>query len=232
MLDHRVVSRAAWLEARVALLEEEKALTRASDALAKKRRALPWVELQTAYAFNGPDGPETLAGLFGTHSQLVVYHFMLGDGWEAGCPSCSFWADGYDGLTPHLAARDTAFVTVANAPFDQIEAYRNRMGWSFKWVSSHGSDFNTDFHVTIPDTARTTGTYNFQNRGFPVSEAPGISVFARDRKEGPVYHTYSAYARGLDRLNAGYQVIDLTPKGRDEDGLGHSMSWLRRHDEY
>lgn len=226
-----VGTRAEWLEARLALLEEEKALTRAGDALAEKRRALPWVRLDKEYAFTSPNGPQTLAGLFGQRSQLLVYHFMMGEGWEAGCPSCSFWADGYNGLDVHLGARDIALVSVSAAPIDQIEAYRKRMGWSFTWVSSQGTDFNRDFCVTIPDEERETGYYNFANRGFPVSEAPGYSVFAR-RDDGAVYHTYSCYARGLDRLNAGYQLIDLTPKGRNEDVLAHTMGWLRRHDEY
>ena len=231
MINPQIVPRKTWLNARLALLEEEKALTRASDALAEKRRALPWVKLEADYTFASTRGPRTLDGLFGDHSQLVINHFMFGEGWEAGCPSCSFWADGYDGLVAHLAARDIAFVTVSNAPIDQIEAYRKRMGWSFAWVSSHGSDFNADFRVTIPESERETGYYNFANQGFPATEAPGVSVFAKD-EAGAVYHTYSCYARGLDRLNAGYQLIDLTPKGRDEDALSHTMGWLRRHDEY
>jgi len=231
MSTHPVVTRAAWLDARTALLAKEKAFTQAREKLAAERRQLPWVKVETQYAFDGPEGLETLDALFDGKNQLVVQHFMLGDGWDAGCPSCSLWADGYEGIDVHLAARDIAFVTVSNAPFEQIEAYRKRMGLAFKWVSSKGTDFNRDYHVSFSDAERESGFYNYRNGGFPASEAPGVSIFVLD-ESSTIYHTYSCYARGLDMLNVAYQYIDLTPKGRDEDGLPHTMAWLRRRDEY
>jgi len=226
-----IVDRNEWLEARIALLEKEKDFTKAREVLAAERRQMPWVKVEAGYAFNGADGKETLGDLFGGKSQLIVQHFMLGDGWEAGCPSCSFWADGYEGIDVHLAKRDIAFVTISNAPLDQIDAYRRRMRWSFKWVSSHGTTFNRDYHVSFTEAEKDTGLYNFANGGFPATEAPGASVFVKD-ETGAVFHTYSCYARGLDMLNVGYQYMDLTPMGRNEQDLPHTMAWLRRHDEY
>jgi predicted dithiol-disulfide oxidoreductase (DUF899 family) len=233
MTDHTVVSRDEWLAARTALLAEEKALTRRRDALAAKRRQLPWVRLDKSYTFEGPDGPQTLAALFDGRGQLVVYHFMYGPDWQAGCPSCSFWADNFDRAIVHLNHRDVTMIAVSRAPLDKLEAYRKRMGWRFKWVSSHGNDFNRDFDVSFTEDELAAGPvrYNYTEQPFPVTEAPGVSVFFRD-EDGTVFHTYSCYARGLDALNAAYQHLDLVPKGRDEADLSFSMAWVRRHDEY
>jgi predicted dithiol-disulfide oxidoreductase (DUF899 family) len=229
----KVVSRDEWLAARLELLEEEKAHLRARDALAAQRRALPWVRVETPYVFRGPRGELTLSQLFADKSQLIVMHFMFGEGWEEACPSCSFWADGYDGTTVHMAHRDAAFVAVSNCPLARIEAYRKRMGWSFAWVSCHGTSFGHDFHVSFTPQEMERGEveYNYRRGRFPSSEAPGASVFARD-DAGAVYHTYSCFSRGLDNLNVAYQFIDLLPKGRDEEGLSHAMAWVRRHDRY
>lgn len=228
-----IVDREEWTSARKALLEREKEFTKARDALSAARRDMPWVKIDKPYTFDGPDGQRTLSDLFGDKSQLIVQHFMLGDGWEAGCPACSFWADSYNGIDIHLAHRDIAFVSVSNAPIDQIEAYRKRMGWNFKWFSSFGTDFNGDFHVTFTDAEREAGPvyYNYEETNFPLSEAPGASVFYKE-DNGDIFHTYSCYARGLDILNSAYHYIDLTPKGRNEAELDFPMGWVRRHDEY
>lgn len=226
-----IASRETWLDARRALLEEEKALTRARDALAEKRRALPWVRLEADYRFTGPDGDVTLADLFGPHGQLIVQHFMYGPDWENGCPSCSFWADNFDGIAAHLAARDTAFVLVARAPFERLRAFRARKGWSLPLFSSLGSRFNHDFQVSFEEghSADAPVTYNYRETTFPAGEAPGVSVFVRDA-DGTVFHTYSTYSRGLDILNGTYHLLDLTPKGRDEaDG---PMHWLKHREAY
>jgi predicted dithiol-disulfide oxidoreductase (DUF899 family) len=221
---HRVVGRETWLNERAELLAAEKELTRQRDAVAARRRELPWVRVETPYRFHSEAGDCDLADLFDGHGQLIVWHFMYGVDWHEGCPSCSFWADGYDGLRPHLAARDTAIVAVSRAPLDQLLAYRSRMGWSFPWVSSEGSSFNADYGVS------DVSTYNYADLDTPVDELPGLSVFARDGAD--VFHTYSCYSRGLDQLNAAYAMLDLTPKGRDEAELPWPMAWLRRHDEY
>jgi predicted dithiol-disulfide oxidoreductase (DUF899 family) len=230
----KIVTRQEWLEARRALLAKEKELTRARDDVARQRRELPWVRIEKRYEFDGPSGKRSSLGdLFAGRSQLLVYHFMLGPGWKEGCPSCSFWADGYDGMVAHLAHRDVSFVVVSRAPLAEIEAYRKRMGWRFPWVSSFGSDFNYDFHVsfTPEEMAKGEMEYNFAKTKFPSEEGPGISVFYR-RPDGAVFHTYSCYARGLDPMNSAYQHLDLVPKGRDEDGLPYPMAWVRRHDSY
>ncbi len=222
-----------WRAARIALLAEEKALTRAGDALAEKRRQLPRLRIESDYLFHGPQGPETLADLFGPHSQLIVDHFMFGADWTEGCPSCSFWADAFDGIDVHLAARNTGFVVVSAAPFETLAAYRQRMGWRFKWVSSKGSTFNRDMGVafTPEEVEAGTGTYNYRDAGFPATEAPGISSFEKDA-DGAIWHSYSVFGRGLDALNPAYQLLDLTAKGRDEGGLPWPMAWLRRRDQY
>lgn len=180
-----------------------------------------------------PNGEQTLAELFGGKNQLIVQHFMLGEDWEEGCPSCSFWADGFNGTTTHLAQRDAMFVAVSNAPLAKIETYRNRMGWSFDWVSCHGSTFNQDYQASFSAEDMSTGRmqYNYRETSFPVSEAPAISIFAKDGG-GQVFHTYSCYSRGLDNMNVAYQYLDLLPKGRDEDSLPHPMAWVKRHDQY
>jgi len=226
-------TRSEWLEARRSLLAREKELTHAREALAAERRALPWVRVEKPYAFESERGKRTLAELFEGRGQLLVYHFMFPASWEAGCKSCSFWADGYDGVQPHLAARDVTLVAISKAPLARLVAFRARMGWSFPWASSAENDFNRDFGVSItPDEISSRApVYNFGTQPFGVEEAPGISVFAKDAR-GDVFHTYSCYSRGLDWLNPAYQLLDLVPKGRDEAGLPHPMAWVRLHDQY
>jgi predicted dithiol-disulfide oxidoreductase (DUF899 family) len=231
MTSHAIVDQATWLNARIELLRAEKELTRARDELSRRRRELPWVQVHDEYRFDTADGSRTLPQLFDGRRQLIVYHFMFGPDWEEGCPSCSFWADNYNGIGVHLAHRDTTLVAVSRAPLDRLLAYRRRMGWSFPWVSSLGSSFNIDFHVSFPpDPALAEPTYNFAPTENPGEEAPGLSVFLRDGDA--VYHTYSCYARGLDAFNSAYQLLDLTPLGRNEDDLPWSMAWLHRHDQY
>jgi predicted dithiol-disulfide oxidoreductase (DUF899 family) len=233
MTTHPTVSRDDWLAARQALLAKEKEFSRQRDALSAARRELPWVKVEKDYVFDGPDGKQSLADLFDGRSQLIVYHFMLGPGWEQGCPSCSFLADHFDGAVVHLAHRDTTFVVVSRAPLDEIEKFQKRMGWRFKWLSSYGSDFNHDYQVSFTEDEMAKGevVYNYRKSEFPSEEAPGVSVFARD-EAGNVFHTYSAYARGLDMLLGTYNFLDLVPKGRDEDDLEFTMSWVRHHDRY
>jgi predicted dithiol-disulfide oxidoreductase (DUF899 family) len=234
--NHTIVSRDEWIARRKQLLAEEKELTRLRDQLGAKRRALPWERVEQAYAFDGPDGRKSLVELFGDRTQLAVYHFMFAPDWEAGCKSCSFWADNFDRIVVHLAARDVAFVAISHAPFAKLDAYRRRMGWSFPWVSSGPSAFNHDFRVTFTPEEVASGEidYNFgkhrngKHAAFG-TELPGISVFARDG--GDVFHTYSAYTRGIEVVNAAYGWLDLVPKGRDEAEVG-PMGWLRRRDEY
>ncbi len=228
-----VVSREEWLVARQSHLAKEKEFTQLRDQLSQQRRDLPWVKVEKDYIFKGPKGPETLAELFDGRSQLLVYHFMFGPDWEEGCPSCSFWADNYNGVTMHLAHRDVSLVSISRAPLRQLEAYQQRMGWGFKWVSSYQTDFNHDFHVYFTPEEQDQGEsyYNYQKRHFPSSEAPGISVFYKDNT-GAIFHTYSCYARGLDMLNGAYHLLDLVPKGRDEADLPYPMAWVRRHDSY
>jgi predicted dithiol-disulfide oxidoreductase (DUF899 family) len=228
-----VVSREEWRQARRAHLAREKELTRLRDRLSAERRALPWVRVDKAYVFEGPGGKTTLAELFEGRHQLIVYHFMLGPGWSEGCPSCSFLADHIDGAVVHLAQRDVALLAVSRAPLHQIEAFKRRMGWRFRWVSSYGSDFNHDHGVsfTKDQVAKGPVYYNFEPREFPSEEAPGLSVFYKN-EQGEVFHTYSAYARGLDLLIGAYNYLDLVPKGRDEDALAFTMAWVRHHDRY
>ncbi len=230
-MQHAVVSQNEWLKARKALLAKEKEFTRQRDALSARRRDLPWVKIDKTYTFDGPQGRETLAALFGGRSQLLIYHFMLGPGWAQGCPSCSLLADHFDGAAIHLAQRDVTLVVVSRAPLAEIAAYQKRMGWRFKWVSSHGSDFNHDFHVSFtPEEMTGEVEYNYARGKFPSEEAPGLSAFIKN--DGAVFHTYSAYARGLDILIGAYNFLDMTPKGRDEGALPWTMAWVRRHDEY
>jgi predicted dithiol-disulfide oxidoreductase (DUF899 family) len=232
-MQHAIVSQDQWLAARKALLEKEKEFTKARDRLSEARRALPWVKVGKNYVFDGPHGRETLSDLFGGKSQLIVYHFMLGPGWVQGCPSCSFLADHFDGAVVHLTQRDVSLVVVSRAPFAEIEAYKKRMGWKFKWVSSHGTDFNRDFHVSFAPEEKARGKveYNYALTDFPSDEAPGLSAFIKN-EAGEVLHTYSSYARGLDILVGTYNFLDMAPKGRDEDALPWTMAWVRRHDEY
>jgi predicted dithiol-disulfide oxidoreductase (DUF899 family) len=234
MKPHKVVSHDQWIAARKTYLAEEKAFSRARDALARKRRELPWEKVEKNYMFDAPDGKQSLADLFGGKSQLIIYHFMLGPGWEAGCPSCSLLADHFDGAVVHLAQRDVSFAVVSRAPLPEIEAFKRRMGWRFKWVSSFGSDFNADYQVSFTPEEKATGKvlYNYEFiDGFPSEERPGASVFYKNAA-GEVFHTYSTYGRGLDILIGAYNFLDLSPKGRDEEGLAWSMAWVRHHDRY
>jgi len=232
-MQHSVVSQNEWLTARRALLAKEKEFTKARDQLSAARRALPWVKVEKKYVFDGHAGKEALADLFGGKNQLIVYHFMLGPGWKQGCPSCSFLADHFDGAVIHLAQRDVTLVVVSRAPLAEIEDYKKRMGWKFKWVSSFSNDFNSDFHVSFTPEEKTRGKvdYNYSLTEFPSEEAPGLSAFVKN-EAGDVFHTYSSYARGLDMLIGTYNFLDLAPKGRDEGALPWSMAWVRRHDEY
>ncbi len=224
--------RSTALAARLELLEAEKALTQQREEVARRRRELPWVPVTERYEFDTEQGRRSLAELFGDKSQLFVQHFMFGPDWDEGCPSCSFWADSFDGTVAHLAARDVAFVAVSRAPLAKLLEYRTRMGWSFPWVSSADSSFNFDFGVSFStEQQATTGVYNYRDVDQPGEELPGFSFFARNEQE-EVFHTYSTYARGLDPMNAAYQILDLAPRGRDEDDLPWSMAWLRRHDQY
>jgi predicted dithiol-disulfide oxidoreductase (DUF899 family) len=229
----KVVSPTEWLAARKEHLAKEKEFTRLRDELSRQRRELPWEKVEKQYGFDGPNGRETLASLFEKRSQLIVYHFMLGPGWKEGCQSCSFLGDHFDGPAIHLANRDVTLAVVSRAPLAEIEAFRKRMGWRFKWVSSFGSDFNYDYHVSFTKDELSKGkvNYNYEMREFPSEEAPGASVFYKEGN-GDVFHTYSAYGRGLDILLGAYNFLDLAPKGRDEDGLAFSMSWVRHHDRY
>ncbi len=234
MEPQRIVARDEWLAARKELLRKEKEHTRQRDELARQRRALPWVRVEKPYVFEGPRGTETLADLFDGRSQLIVNHFMFAPGWEEGCRSCSFRADHIDGALVHLAHRDVTLVTVSRAPLAQLEAFKQRMGWRFKWVSSHGSDFNADYGVsfTADDLAKGPTSYNYRLRERQTEgEAPGTSVFYKDAS-GDVFHTYSTYGRGDETTIGAYVYLDLVPKGRDEDGLAFSMAWVRHHDRY
>lgn len=233
MTTHPIVSAKEWLPARQALLAKEKEFSKQRDALSAARRELPWVKVEKAYEFDGPNGRESLADLFDGRSQLIVYHFMMGPDWEEGCKSCSFLADHFDGCTVHLEHRDTTLVVASRAQLPKIEAFQKRMGWRFKWVSSYGSDFNCDFQVTHTEDemADGGGYYNYRKGWSMSDEAPGLSVFTKDAI-GDVCHTYSSYARGLDMLLGAYNFLDLVPKGRDEADLSFTMEWLRHHDRY
>ena len=231
---HKVVSEEEWLDARKALLAEEKEFTRQRDELSRRRRELPWVKVEKNYVFEGPKGKETLADLFDGRSQLIVYHFMFGPDWQEGCPFCSFLADHIDGSVVHLAQRDVTLLAVSRAPLPAIEAFKKRMGWRFKWVSSHGSDFNFDYQVSFVKNEKAKGKvyYNYEMGEFPSEEAPGTSVFYKDGNSN-VFHTYSAYARGSEVLIGAYNYLDLAPKGRDETGPHHNLTdWVRHHDRY
>jgi predicted dithiol-disulfide oxidoreductase (DUF899 family) len=228
----KVVSEAEWLKARKKLLAKEKEFTRLRDQLSTERRNLPWVKVDKRYVFDGPKGKETLADLFEGRCQLLVQHFMLGPGWEQGCPSCSFMADHTDGMTVHLAHRDTTFVAISRAPLAEIQRFRQRMGWQFKWVSSNANDFNFDFGVsfTPEEKLKNKVTYNYGTQPFESDELPGISVFYKD-DASQVFHTYSTYRRGVEVMMGTYNLLDLTSKGRDEEP-GEGMAWVRHHDRY
>ncbi|MGR3759452.1 DUF899 domain-containing protein [Roseobacteraceae bacterium NS-SX3] len=232
-MENNVLSHEDWISARKALLAKEKEFTRLRDELSKERQDLPWERVGKDYVFDGPNGEETLADLFDGRSQLIIYHFMYGPDWEEGCKSCSFIADHFDPAVVHLNHRDVTMVAVSRAPLAKLEAFRKRMGWSFKWVSSHGTDFNRDFHVSFSEEEKDSGDaeYNYKKQRFPSTEAPGASVFYRD-KSGDIYHTYSVYQRGLDMFITAYHWLDIVPKGRDESSLDYTMEWVRLHDAY
>lgn len=232
-MSHPIVNNDEWLAARRALLEKEKAFQAQRDELAKARRELPWRKVEKDYTFQNAEGEHTLADLFAGCSQLIVYHFMFHPDWEEGCKSCSFLTDSYNGNVEHLKARDASLVAVSRAPFDKLSNYRDRLGWTFPWYSSSASDFNFDFGVSFtPEQLETkNGGYNYRDGAVFGEEMPGISVFVK-ADDGAILHTYSTYARGLDPFIVTYQLLDLVPKGRDEDALSFTMEWVRRHDEY
>jgi predicted dithiol-disulfide oxidoreductase (DUF899 family) len=230
---HAVVSHEAWLAARTAFLAEEKRFTRLRDELSRQRRELPWERVDKEYVFDGPNGREPLAELFGDRSQLIVYHFMFSPAWDEGCKHCSFWADNFDGIDVHLKHRDVSFVAISRAPLAKIDAFKKRMGWSFKWMSSFESDFNFDYQASFTAEARARGAalYNYSTMDIGEEDREGASVFYRD-EHGAVFHTYSCYARGIDMLNGAYHYLDLVPKGRDEDRLEFTQAWVNYHDRY
>jgi predicted dithiol-disulfide oxidoreductase (DUF899 family) len=232
-MPHQVLSHEEWLKARLELLAAEKELTRQRDALTRRRMAMPWERVEKSYRFEGPNGALSLADLFDGRSQLIIYHFMFGPDWEEACKSCSFWADNFNGIPIHLNHRDVTFAAVSRAPFARISAYKQRMGWSFPWVSSSESDFNFDYHVsfTPEEIGEGKAYYNYAVRPITASDEQGVSVFCRNER-GEVFHTYSCHGRGIDLFNAAYQYLDLVPKGRDEDGFDFPMQWVRRHDQY
>jgi predicted dithiol-disulfide oxidoreductase (DUF899 family) len=232
-VNHAVVSRDRWIAERKALLAREKELTRLRDQIARERRALPWVRIEKNYVFDGLEGRRTLAELFEGRRQLLVQHFMFGPGWEQGCPSCSFMADHSDGMNVHLAHRDVTLLAISRAPLAEIERFRRRMGWQFKWVSSYANDFNFDFGVsfTPEEQIKNEVTYNYGTQPFESEELPGISVFYKG-DAGDVFHTYSTYRRGVEEMMGTYNLLDLTPKGRDEENLSFTMAWIRHHDRY
>ena len=230
--NQNVVSPEDWLAARRKFLREEKEFSKLRDRIAARRRELPWVKVDQAYVFESPDGPVPLADLFDGHSQLIIYHFMLGSGWEEGCRGCSFVSDHFDGALAHLEARDVSFAAVSSAPIAEIRRFKERMAWKFRWVSSHGTTFNRDFRVSFTSEEVEAGKadYNFGLNYIGMEEMPGLSVFARGA-DGDVYRTYSTYSRGLDLLIGTYNLLDLVPKGRDEDPEA-PMKWVRLHDQY
>lgn len=231
MLDHHVATREEWLDARKALLAEEKAFTKARDALSAKRRALPWVRIEKDYRFDTQEGVKTLGELFGPRRQLIVYHFMFAPEWEKPCKSCSFWMDSVSGLISHLEQRDTRFVAISRAPLAKLMARAKQMGWTFPWASSGESDFNYDFGVSFkPQDLQKGASYNYERLDWKASDLPGLSTFVKG-DDGAVYHAYSCFSRGIDLLNDAYNYLDVSPLGRQE-AAKNPMSWVRLHDEY
>jgi predicted dithiol-disulfide oxidoreductase (DUF899 family) len=230
--EQKVVSQEEWLAARKALLSEEKKFSRLRDQLTQQRQNLPWVKIDKEYAFEGPDGEETLADLFDGKSQLIVYHFMFAPDDDEGCAHCSFWADHFDSVNLHLPHRDTAFVSISRAPLKKLQAFKKRMGWDFKWLSSGKNDFNYDFHVSFtPEQIRAGDVfYNYVKSDMDMEDLPGVSTFYKN-KDGDVFHTYSAYSRGIDLMNTTYNFLDLTAKGRNENPE-RPQEWVRYHDRY
>ena len=232
-MQHRVVSREEWLNARKDHLAKEKEFTRLRDELSQQRRELPWEKVEKTYIFDGPNGKESLADVFAHRSQLIVYHFMFDPSWTDGCKSCSFWADNFNNAIVHLNQRDVSMVAISRAPWEKLHAFQQRMGWTFKWLSSFSNDFNYDYHVsfTQEEITKGEGYYNYAQRKPFGPESPGLSVFYTD-ESGNIFHTYSCYARGLDMLNGAYHHLDVVPKGRDEAGLSYSQEWVKHHDRY
>jgi predicted dithiol-disulfide oxidoreductase (DUF899 family) len=234
MIDnHPIVSKQEWLAARKQLLAREREFTRLRDELSAQRRALPWERVDKRYVFQTDAGPKTLAELFGDKTQLAVYYLMFAPSWEKSCKSCAFWADNFNGITAHLAARDISFVAISRAPLPKLQAFAKRLGWSFRWVSSSETDFNFDYQVSLrpEDQAAVKGTYNYAPITEAFEERPGISVFYKDER-GEVLHTYSSYSRGVEEINSAYRWLDLMPRGRDEAGLPYPMAWVKHRDEY
>lgn len=232
MTDHQIVTHDEWIAARRRFLEREKEFTRLRDALSHERRELPWERVEKEYVFEGENGRETLADLFGKRSQLIVYHFMFDPDWQIGCRGCSFWADNFNGIIPHLNQRDVSLVAVSRAPLQKLQAQAKSFGWTFKWVSSFGSDFNFDYNVSFSAETLALGEalYNYTTQKITGTELPGISVFFKE--DDRIFHTYSTYGRGLDMLNTAYHYLDTAPKGRDEDGLPFRMAWVRHRIAY
>lgn len=233
MKSHKTVSHQEWIEARKVFLAKEKEFTRLRDEISRERRELPWEKVEKDYLFDGPDGKESLADLFAGQDQLIIYHFMFGPDWQAGCKACSYMADHFNPAVIHLKYRGVTMLAVSHAPSDKLQAFKKRMGWSFKWVSSMNSDFNRDFHVSFTQDELDSGEtyYNYRKKRFPSTEAPGASVFYKN-EAGEVFHTYSVYERGLDMFITAYHYLDIVPRGRDEDSFSYTMEWLRLHDEY
>jgi predicted dithiol-disulfide oxidoreductase (DUF899 family) len=231
--EHKVVPHKEWITARKAFLVKEKKFTRLRDELSRQRRELPWEKVEKEYVFDGPDGKESMAELFGNNSQLIVYHFMFGPDWKEGCPNCSFWADNFNGIVVHLRERNTTMLAISHAPRKKLQAFQKRMGWTFKWVSSFDTDFNFDHHVSVKPEEMKKGKvyYNYTEIEPFSTECHGISAFFKDDK-GEVFHTYSTYGRGLDMMNTAYHYLDLTARGRAEEGLDFTLSWVRHHDKY
>lgn len=232
MSTHHIVSHEEWVAARKRFLAKEKELTHLRDQLSRERLELPWERVETEYVFESENGKETLADLFGKHSQLIVYHFMYDPDWEIGCKSCSFWADNFNGVIPHLNQRDITMVAVSRAPLQKLQAQARKFGWTFKWVSSFGNDFNFDYNVSFSQDAiaRDEAFYNYGAQKVNGTERPGVSAFIK--RDGRIFHTYSAYSRGIDIFNTAYNYLDVAPKGRDEDGLEFPMSWVKHRIAY
>lgn len=231
--EHTVVSETEWLAARKGLLAREKEFTRLRDELNRQRRELPWVKVEREDTFDGPEGKKTLSELFGDKSQLIVYHFMFSPEWKEGCRHCSFWADHYDATIPHLRRRDVSFVVISRAPLSTITPFQQRMGWKFRWLSSGNTDFNYDFQASFrpEDIKRGSVFYNYKTGAMDSTDREGISVFYKD-ETGAIFHTYSCYARGIDMVNTTYHLLDLVPKGRDEDPPNFPQDWVHYHDRY
>ena len=232
MIAHEIVDHDEWLAARQRFLTKEKEFTRLRDELSRERRELPWEHVKKQYAFESDRGRETLGELFGKHNQLIVYHFMYAPDWEIGCRGCSFWADNFNGIVPHLNARNVSLVAVSRAPLQKLQAQARRFGWTFKWVSSLGNDFNYDYNVSFrPEALEPNAAfYNYSPQKLDSTEMPGISAFFRDGDQ--IYHSYSTYARGLDMLNTAYHYLDIAPQGRDEEGLAFPMQWVKHRIAY